>query len=183
MEAAAGDTEPDDRTRDADALFRELYVELKGLASGFMRRQRSEHTLQVTALVHEAWLRLQGEQPGHWHSPHQLMTVAARAMRSILVDHARARSSLRRRAPGARVPLDGLLDRVEAQDVDLVDLDAALVRLEADGPLGARAVRVIELRYFCGLAMAEVAEALEIALRTAERDFLFARDWLRRQLA
>lgn len=183
MDAPAAQGGLDDGTRDADALFRDLYSQLKGLAAGFMRRQRPAHTLQVTALVHEAWLRLQAEQPGRWRSPQQLMGVAAHAMRSVLVDHARGRRRLKRQAPGERVPLDGLLDHFEEQDIDLVDLDAALVRLAADGEVGARAVRVIELRYFCGLGIAEAAQALEIVPKTAERDYRFACDWLRRELA
>ena len=167
---------------EADALFRDLYGQLKSLAAGYMRRQRSAHTLQATALVHEAYLRLSRQDPERWESRGHMMAVAGRAMRSVLVDHARGRRRDKRRADGLRVSLDGLVEHLEQQSVDMLDLDDALSRLETEGPEGVRAARVIELRFFCGLTMPEVAESLGIALRTAERDYRFARDWLRQQL-
>lgn len=167
---------------DPDRLFRELYVELRRLASGYMRDHSPAHTLQTTALVGEVYLRLAHEQGSPWNSRRHFMGVAARAMRSVLVDHARERTADKRRLPGRRVRLDGLLSTYERRSTDILDLDAALTALESLGGKAERAVRVVELRFFSGLSYAEIADVLDTPLRTVERDWEFARAWLAMRL-
>jgi RNA polymerase sigma factor (TIGR02999 family) len=169
-------------TPDALRLFEELYEELRRLASSYMRGQSRAHTLQTTALVGEAYLKLAKGQKGRWSSRGHFMAMAARAMRSVLVDHARAKRTDKRRPAGTRIRLDGLVTSIEERSASILDLDQALNTLESMGEAPARAARVVELRFLCGLSMAEIAESLDVPLRTIERDWKFARAWLRTRL-
>lgn len=163
---------------EAGHLFEELYEELHRVARGCMSTQARGHTLQTTALVSEAFLRLARSDPERWSSEDHFMAVAARAMRSVLVDHARKRHALKRHMPGLRLSLDGLADSLALRSASILDLDAALSELEDMGETSARAVRVVELRFFCGLNLPEIAKALSSSLRAVERDWNFARAWL-----
>ncbi|MBN8727031.1 MAG: sigma-70 family RNA polymerase sigma factor [Xanthomonadales bacterium] len=158
-----------------DRLIEVLYPELRRLAGNLFRAERANHTLQPTALVNEAWLRLAGSrQLAAEHRP-QLFALAARVMREILVDHARSRGRLKRDG-GERVTLSGLesADAAPAQP-DLLDLDAALARLEGIDPGKAR---IVELRYFGGLAIDEIAAAVDASPATVKRHWEAARMWL-----
>lgn len=167
-----------------DQLFPLVYGELRDLARLFLRREREGHTLQPTALTHEAYLRLLGDQSLAWQDRSHFLAVAARAMRRVLVEHARARRRRKRGGPAEPVPLDTAILRSVAgpagdDPVDLIALDRALSRLEkAD----ARKVRVVEFLYFGGLTAQEAAEVLGVTGRTVERDWRFARLWLLREL-
>jgi RNA polymerase sigma factor (TIGR02999 family) len=167
-----------------------VYEELRRQAGLVLRREKEGHTLQTTALVNEAWLRLDAQREAEWESRTQFYAVAARMMRRILVDHARRRRSLKRGAAPAQVTLDAI-DREghrhgtsspaqsSLDPVDLLALDDALARL---AELDAQKARLVELRYFAGLSMPEVAEALGVSLATAGREWAIARMWLRREL-
>lgn len=160
-------------------LFELLYHELHEQARLCMRGQSPAHTLQATALVNEAFLRVAGGN-GDWENRHHFLGVAARAMRSVLVDHARRKKRRKRGDGHDRVPLDGVSLAFEERSADLLDLDAALLRLEERDP---RAAQVVTLRFFGGCSMPEIAEMLEVSVSTAERDWTVARAWLRRELA
>lgn len=167
-----------------------VYDELRRQAGRALRRESQGHTLQTTALVHEAWLRLDAQRDVQWDSRAQFFAVAAQMMRRILVDHARRRRSLKRGGTPAQVTL-GAVDRENQRDlasacpqssldpIDLLALDDALERLAAFDPQKAR---LVELRYFAGLSMPEAAEALGISPATAGRQWAIARAWLRREL-
>ncbi len=165
-------------TGDAKAgeeLFFLLKDELYRQAEGhFAYGAGNGHTLQPTALVHEAWLRLVGAGADYGGREH-FLAMSARAMRSILVDHARRRQSLKRGGNYQRVPLDQIVVLFEGQGEDLVALDEALVRL---GEHHQRRARVVELRFFGGMTIAETADALEVSPVTVERDWQMARLWL-----
>jgi RNA polymerase sigma factor (TIGR02999 family) len=156
-----------------------VYQELRSVAERYMLRERRDHTLQSTALVHETYLRLVGSQEVHWQGRAHFVGVAARAMRQILVEHARARATARRGAAWTRRPLDDMVDLYESRTGDLLALDAALQKLShIDETQG----RLIELRFFGGMTMEQAAEALGCPLRSAEREWNMARAWLRREL-
>jgi RNA polymerase sigma factor (TIGR02999 family) len=160
-----------------------VYAELHRQAERAMRAQPDGHTLQTTALVHEAYLRLVGGAGAEWQSRAHFFGVAARAMRSVLIDHARARRAAKRGGGAAAVTLDPgtAMDRPPGPDrVDVEVLDIALTRL---GALDPRQARVVELRYFAGLSIEETAEVLGISHATVEREWRTARLWLRRELA
>lgn len=160
------------------SLFDLVYGELHRLARGHMRHQAPAHTLQPTALVHEAWMRLV-DPDAAWKDREHFLSVASRAMRSVLVDHARRRGAKKRGGELARIPLDQALDLYQERAQDLVGLDAALEKLfSEDAELG----RVVELRFFGGLAMPEVAKVIGASLSTAERQWRLARAWLRAEL-
>jgi RNA polymerase sigma factor (TIGR02999 family) len=164
----------------AEELLRCVFAELHALALNHMRGQQPGHTLQPTALVHEAYLRLfRGAEPGFEDRGH-FLRVASRAMRCVLVDHAREKARLKRSAPGERLPLDGLGELFEQRAQDLLALDVALERL---GGIDARAAEVVELRFFGGRTDDEIAELLDVSTRTVERDWAVARAWLKRELA
>ena len=165
--------------RDAlDRLLPLVHDELHRIAAGYMRRERADHTLQPTALVNEAYLRLVDQRDVEWRDRAHFLGVAAQLMRMILVDHARARRAAKR-AGGERVPLDETVLVGGERDVDLLALDEALERLAALDP---RLGRVVELRYFGGLTTREAAEVLGISTATVEREWATARGWLRREL-
>lgn len=167
-----------------------VYEELRRQARLALRREGQGHTLQTTALVHEAWLRLDDQHDARWESRAQFFAVAAQMMRRVLVDHARARGAKKRGGAPAAVTL-GAVDREYAvrarrgetgQTIDAVDLlalDDALARLAA---LDARKARLVELRYFAGLSIPEAAEALGVSPATVGREWAVARAWLRREL-
>jgi RNA polymerase sigma factor (TIGR02999 family) len=158
-----------------DQMLPLVYDELHQLASRYLREERSDHTLQPTALVHEAYLRLINQRSVDWRNRAQFLGVAANMMRRILVNHARDRSAAKRDGSRERISLSLVEAPSGGPDLDLVALDDALERLTA---LDARKARVVELRFFGGLTMDEVAEALGISLATVEREWSFARAWL-----
>jgi RNA polymerase sigma factor (TIGR02999 family) len=163
-----------------DALVPLVYADLRRLAQSLMRRERPDHTLQPTALLNETYLRLAGSRQAEWEDRAHFFAFAARLMRNILTDHARARLAARRGGAGRiRIELTDDLAFIGAGDEAILDLYQALERLEA---LDARKARMVELRYFLSLTTEEAAEALEISLATAERDLKFARGWLFREL-
>jgi RNA polymerase sigma factor (TIGR02999 family) len=164
----------------AEEFLRCIFDELHRLAQNHMRGQRPDHTLQPTALVHEAYMRLfRGAEPGFRDRSH-FLRIASRAMRCVLVDHAREKARLKRSAPGERLPLEDLGELFEERAVDLVGLDDALARL---AEIDARAVEVVELRFFGGRTENEIAEILNVSPRTVERDWTVARAWLRKELS
>src|SRR5262245_28588102 len=165
---------------DAAEFPPELYDELKRLAAVHFRRQPSSHTLQPTALAHEAFLRLGSDDAERWRGRVHFLATAARAMRQILVDHARRKASGKRGGPAARkVTLVDATAADLAPRADLLDLEEALARLAA---LDARQARVVELRLYAGLTVEEVAEALGVSRATVEVDWRFAKAWLQREL-
>jgi len=188
------DTPPNDVTEllrawgagDAEAceeLARLVYAELRQQARRALRREGEGHTLQPTALVHEAWMRLDGQHDARWQSRTQFFAVAAQMMRRVLVDHARARRALKRGGE-ARVTLGDVHGELHAPDaaldaIDLIALDDALARLAILDPQKAR---LVELRYFAGLSFTEAATALGVSPATVGREWAVARMWLRREL-
>lgn len=144
-----------------------------------MRRERGEHTLQPTALVHETYLRLFGSEPIEWQNRAHFFAVAAQQLRRILVDHARRGQRAKRGGGQAKFSLDEYDGPVVYRNERVLEIDEALTRLES---LDHRAARVVELRYFGGLSEKEAAEALGISLATLKRDWEFARTWLASQL-
>ena len=168
----------DDRAR--GELIALIYDELRRVASGLMRRERRDHTLSPTAVVHEAVIRLLGEGVFDQAADRSfLFTAAARAMREVLIDHARRRAAGRRGGGRQRVALDAVVDYLEEQGLDVVAVHEALDRLaELDG----RQAQVMALRYLGGMTVAEVAAALGISVTTVEHDWRLARAWLAGQL-
>jgi RNA polymerase sigma factor (TIGR02999 family) len=160
-----------------DRLLPVVYEELRGLARARLRREREDHTLGTTGLVHEAYLRLVEVDRVRWNDRAHFLAMASRTMRRVLVDYARARGAAKRGGGGARVALDEALLSDE-QTETVLDLDDALTRLEALAPRPARAV---ECRYFGGLSNDEAAAALDVSVATVERDLRFARAWLARE--
>jgi RNA polymerase sigma factor (TIGR02999 family) len=164
----------------SDALVPLVYAELRRQARRALRREGEGHTLQPTALVHEAWLRLDGQHDARWESRSQFLAVAAQMMRRVLVDHARTRHALKRGGGGTHVTLGHAEQAVAAADqVDVLALDDALARLAVLDP---RKARLVELRYFAGLSIPEAAAALGVSLATVGREWAVARMWLRREL-
>ena len=172
----------DESSPEGTLLFEELYDELRRLASGYMRSQSSAHTLQTTALIGEAYLKIAQTDTESYSSRGHFMATAARAMRSVLVDHARAKTSSKRNSGGPRISLDEIVTSLEQRSASILDLDNALNELERLGDMGSRAVRIVELRFLSGLSMPDIAEALEMKLRRVERDWNFARAYLSNKL-
>ena len=171
--------------RDGDAsaseqLLHEVYAELRRMASHKLARERAGQTLQATALVHEAYLRLIGAESPQWNGRAHFFAAAAEAMRRILVESARRKHRLKHGGGQRRVDLDSECLVGEAPSVDILALDMALDKLAASDPQKAE---VVKLRFFAGLSMPQVAEALGISLATAERHWTFARSWLYAELA
>ena len=164
----------------AEQLLPLVYEELRKLAAARLSEEQPGQTLQATALVHEAYLRLVGaETSQHWNSRGHFFGAAAEAMRRILIENARRRIQPRRGGGRRRVPLDDA-DAMVSESDDLLALDEALDRLEQRDPKSAE---LVKLRYFAGLTMVQAAEALDIPLRTAERNWTYARTWLHAELA
>lgn len=165
---------------DGRALLELLYTELRRLAAAFMSGERASHTLQPTALVNEAWMRLADQDRVQWQGRAHYLAIAAQAMRRVLVDHARARGRVKRGGGLEPVELNTELFHPGGEDdVDLLALDEALKELRE---LSERQARVVELRFFGGLSMEETARVLDTSLRTAEREWRFARAWLLHRL-
>lgn len=162
-----------------ERLFSCVYAELRRMAAGHLRREDPGHTLQSTALVHEAYLRLSGGGPLATNDQEHFCAIASRTMRQILTDHARRRLSAKRGGGRADSPLDSFVLSV-ADSVDLVGLDMALEKLRQLDP---REASVVELRFFAGFNVPEVANALGVSIATVERDWVAARAWLRRELS
>lgn len=157
-----------------DRLMPLVYDELRRLAQSYLRRERSDHTLQPTALVHEAFLRLAG-MDARWENRVHFFAVAAQVMRRILVDHARKRRYAKRGAGACTVSLDEAINISQERAADLVAIDDALTRLSVLDP---RKCRIIELQYFGGLTYEETAEALSISQTTVHREVKMAKAWL-----
>jgi RNA polymerase sigma factor (TIGR02999 family) len=156
-----------------------VYEELRRLASARLRREGAKHTLQTTALVHEAYLRLVGLDRMTFENRTHFFAMAARVMREVLVDQARRRNAVKRGGGVTLVGLDDVAPSVESGIVDVVALDEALNDLAV---LEERLCQVVELRFFAGLSITETAAALEISSATVERDWAFAKAWLRQRL-
>ena len=158
-------------------LFEAVYDELRRLARGKLRRERSDIFLESKALVHEAYLKLIDQRRASWQNRAHFFAMAGHVMRRILVDHARARSAAKR-GDALRVPLDGV-DIAAALEVDVLALDAALEKLAS---VDQRQMELVELRFFAGLTVDETAAALDVAPITVKRDWALARAWLFREL-
>ena len=157
-----------------------VYNELRRLASNYLRRERQDHTLQPTALVNEAYLKLIDQKNAHWKNRAQFYGVAAQLMRRILVDHARQHQADKRGGPGQqRLSITGAGQIGEKPNLDLLSLHEALAELKAFDP---QQERIVELRFFGGLSIDDTAEVLGIGHATVERDWKMARAWLRRKL-
>ena len=161
-------------------LMTRLYDDLREVASGMLRRERAGHSLQPTALVHEAYLRLAQLHSIEWRSPRHFAAAAAGAIRRVLVDHARVRATAKRGRGWARMTLNGTSLVENGPDVDLLTLEDALAKLAA---LDARKARVVELRFFGGMTLEEVAQTLDKGTTTIENDWAFAQAWLRREIS
>lgn len=160
----------------ADRLIPIVFRELRSLAELYIRREGPSHTLQPTALVHEAYLRLVGDQARDWQNRAQFIGVAASIMRRLLIDHARKKRAEKRQLPESH-ELDGGMTAPEA--AQLLDLNLALDRLEKSN---GRYAKVVELRYFGGLSIEETAEVMQTSPMTVKRDWTAARAWLKQQL-
>lgn len=167
---------------DKDALDRLVplaYAELRRLADNYLRRERSDHTLQPTALVHEAYMRLIGQDQPEYRNRAHFFGVAAQLMRQILVDHARTRNAGKRGGGDSKVPLESVAQPMAASPEMFLDLDEALQRLERQD---ARKARVIEMRFFAGLTAEETAETLGVSVETVRRDLRLGQAWLQREM-
>ena len=167
----------------ASKLFPIVYDELRGLADGYLRRERAGHTLQPTALVHEAYLKLVRTKEPRFESRGHFLAIAATAMRRVLVRHAEKRLSKKRGGAAKRIDVEEMGELPAPERVDEVDhlaLDAALKKLEARD---ARKSKVVELRYYAGLSIEETAEALGASKATVKRDWEFARAWLLKEMS
>ncbi|HZV20510.1 MAG TPA: ECF-type sigma factor [Hyphomicrobiales bacterium] len=153
-----------------------IYRELRRVAAAYMRRERADHTLQATALVHEAWMRLRDHAGGEWQNRAHFFASASHLMREILVDHARRRRARKRGGEQRQITLTGALAPVNKDPVDVLALDEALQRLSGFDP---RAARIVELRFFGDLSFEEIAQITEFSLRTVKNDWAMARAWLR----
>ena len=162
-----------------DQLVPIVYQELHRQAQRYLQRENPGHTLQTTALVHEAYLRLVDQRQARWQNRAQFFGVAAQLMRRILVDHARRHQAAKRGGSAVQVPLEEGAVAAAESEVDVVALDDALTRLAVLDPQQAR---VVELRYFTGLGIEETAEALSISPATVKREWAMARAWLKREL-
>ena len=154
-----------------------VYSELRQLAAAYLRRERQGHTLQPTAVVHEAYLRLVDQTSPNWQNRSHFYGVAARLMRQILVDHARRKHA--RKRGGLKVPLESAVSFQDGLKPDLLALDNGLTALEKIDP---RKCRAVELRYFGGLSMDEIAQALDVSAVTVRRDLRMAETWLHREM-
>jgi len=158
-----------------------MYDELRRIAAGFLRNERVDHTLQPTALVHEAYLRMADQRQGQWQNRAQLLGIFARMMRRILVDHAGARARLKRGGKDAvRITFDESFQVADRSELNLEEVDEALQRLRV---IDADQERIVEMRFFGGLTVEEIAAALDISKATVKREWAFAKRWLQRELS
>ena len=171
----AGDKDSDEVSNE---LFPLVYDEMRRLARAMMNRQSRGHSLQPTDLVHNVFVKLANAEHPNWENKKHFMAVAARAMRSILVDHARAKQRKKRKAGDKRVPMDDWVEDFQRNEIgmDLIALNEYLASLESKDP---RAAQVLEMRFFGGFSMEEIAAALGISERTIDRDWKFARVWIK----
>jgi len=170
----------DGRREALDELLPHVYAELRRQAARCLRHERPNHSLQTTALVHEAYLKLVDQRNVEWQSRSHFFAIAAQAMRRILVDYARTRNRDKRGGPNENLPLEeAFLAKADETNVDLIALDEALSRLAEFDP---QQERIVELRYFCGLSLEETAETLDISRATASRDWEVAKAWLYREM-
>lgn len=163
----------------AEQLSEVLYDELRRLARAYMRRERREHTLQATALANEAYMKLLDADHVDWQGRAHFLAIAARTMRTILVDHARRRNAKKRGGDRERVPLHEATLALGSTNVDVLDLEAALDELAA---LDARKVQVVEMRFFSGMTAKEIAQVLGVSADTVQDDWYAARAWLKVRL-
>lgn len=163
-----------------DRLTPIVYEEIRRIAHRYMDRERQGHTLQTTALINEAYVRLLGQQQGEWNSRTHFFAVVAQVMRHVLVDHARSRLYLKRGGDAQRVSLEDVTVMSTARASELVALDEALSSL---AKLDPRKAKVIELRYFGGFSLEETATVLDISVMTVRRDWRAAKAWLYRQVS
>ena len=169
----------DGRQEALDRLMPEIYAELRRLASTYLRRERPNHTLQPTALVHEAFMKLVDQREVRWQNRAHFFGIAAQSMRRILVDHARAHAAAKRGLGEAPVSFDDANVAGVMPDIDVLALDEALTRLAA---FDRQQSRVVELRFFGGLTMEETAEVLKISPATVGREWTLAKAWLYAEL-
>ena len=162
-----------------ERLLTAVYTELQRIARAHLRRETPGHTLQTTALVHEAYLRLLGQRAVDWHDRTHFFALASTMMRRVLVDYARARLAGKRAHVEETLTLAGELSAAPGGGVELLDLDRALDLLAGTH---ARAARIVEMRFFAGLENHEIAAVLDVSERTVEREWSFARAWLLREL-
>jgi RNA polymerase sigma factor (TIGR02999 family) len=156
-----------------------VYRELRQLAHHYLRKERSDHTLQSTALVHEAYMRLAGQSPPQWQNRAHFFGIAAHLMRQILVEHARGRATAKRGGGATMLALDESLSSAAQNDIDIIVLDKALQQLtEMDAQQG----RIVELRFFAGLTIEDTSEVLGISPATVKREWVTARAWLFRAM-
>jgi RNA polymerase sigma factor (TIGR02999 family) len=169
--SAGGESSP-------DRLLELVYDDLRRLAGVYMQNERADHTLQATALVHEAYVRLVDWKSVSWQNRAQFFSVAAEVMRKVLIDHARARQTQKR--GGHKLVLDEAISLPDRRPIDLIALDEALQSLEKLDP---RQAKIVELRFFGGLSIEETAYILKVSESTVSRDWLFAKAWFQRELA
>jgi len=172
-DVAAGDRS------NVDQLLAVMYEDLHALAARSLRGERADHTLQPTALVHEVYLRLIDQREVSWRDRNHFFALASEMIRRILVDHARAKRAAKRGGDGARLSLDHAEEQADEKGVDLVALDDALRELGEASPQQAR---VVEMRFFGGLTIEEIAEVLDVGKRTVDREWAHAKAWLFRKL-
>jgi RNA polymerase sigma factor (TIGR02999 family) len=162
-----------------DALMPVVYRELQRRAGAYLRRERQDHTLQPTALVHEAFMRLMGQERVAWQNRAHFFAIASHMMRRILVDHAREHEAAKRPGAGVKVMLDDRIGAAQPRACEFIALDQALVELMRIDP---RQGQIVELRYFGGLSEQEVGEVLSISRATVSREWQTARAWLYRRM-
>ena len=160
-----------------EKLLEIVYDDLRRLAGAYMRNERDDHTLQATALVHEAFIRLVDWENVTWQNRAQFFAVAAQVMRRILIDHARAKNANKR--AGQKINLDEAISFSDEKEIDLLRLEEALATLEKIDP---RQAKIVELRFFGGLSIEETAHVLGISDTTVKREWTFAKSWFQREL-
>ncbi|MDQ6912759.1 MAG: ECF-type sigma factor [Verrucomicrobiota bacterium] len=163
-----------------NAALPAVYNELREMAARYLRRERVDHTLQPTALVHESYLRLRNQRTVDWSNRLQFLSIAARMMRRILSDHADARNASKRGGDTTKLQLDSALEFCDQRAISIASVDQALRDLEALDP---RQAQVVELRFFGGLTISETAELMALSEATVKREWLTARRWLQREIS
>ncbi len=162
-----------------ETMLPQVYDELRTLAAGYLRRERPDHTLQPTALVHEVYLRLAGDKPVDWQDRAHFLGIAARVMRRVLIDSAKSRSRDKRGGGASRLTLDVALELFDDCTVSVDGVDEALRALEEIDP---RQGKIVELRFFGGLTTEEISEVLQVSCATVKREWATAKLWLKREL-
>ena len=161
-------------------LLELVYDDLRRLAAAYMHAERSDHTLQATALVHEAYLRLVDWENVSWENRAQFFAVAAQVMRRVLVDHARAKNAAKREGSQQKLVLDDAVSFANEKEFDVLALEEALSSLEKLDP---RQAKIVELRFFGGLSIEEVAHVLKVSVTTVKREWTIAKAWFQRELS